>query len=225
MLKIIFRDLYVNSETGVVYQEGDIIKNLPLANTLRVIAREGVDAIYGDGSLAEKMIEEINANDGIVTLDDLRIYKPKWDKSVSTKLFTGDTLHTPPIPSSGCIFTFILNILEGYNFHEESFEHHQEEKLIYHRIVEAFKFGFGMRTKLGDEINAEIVKIVRELTDVDFATHIRALINDDHTFDNASYYGANGSVTVDYGTGHISILAQNGDAVSLTSTINSMWVA
>jgi gamma-glutamyltranspeptidase/glutathione hydrolase/leukotriene-C4 hydrolase len=116
-------------------------------------------------------VTEIQANGGIVTMDDLRVYQPKFAPSVAAKLFQGDTLHTTPIPSAGCVLAFILNILEGYKLHEHSYEHHRSDKLIYHRIVEAFKFGFGMRTALGDEISAGVVETVRNLLDVDFATH------------------------------------------------------
>lgn len=199
------------------------MKNLKLAETLKIIAAEGVDAIYSEkGSLGHKMVEEIQANGGVVTMDDFRSYNPKWGSSVSTKLFNGDTLHTTPIPSSGCLITFILNILEGYKLYENSFKYHDENKLIYHRIVEAFKFAFGERTKLGDVLNADVVETVRELQNVDYANRIITFINDEHTFNDTSYYGAKGHVALDYGTAHVSILASNGDAVSLTSTINYM---
>lgn len=215
--------MYINPTTNDVYKEGDTLKNLKLAQALKAIASEGANAIYStNGSLGQKLVAEIQANGGVVTMDDLNIYQTRWSPAVSTKLYQGDTLYTTPVPSCGSVLAFILNILEGYKFHENSYEYHRGEKLIYHRIVEAFKFGFGMRTRLGDEINAEIVATVRELMSVDFASHIRTFIDDEQTFNDTSYYLANGSVTLDSGTGHISVLAPNGDAVSLTSTINSV---
>ena len=44
-------------------------------------------------------------------------------------------------------------------------------------------------------------------------------IQDDRTHDKASYYARYFS-DADYGTTHLAILAENGDAVSVTSTIN-----
>jgi len=215
--------LYINPATNTIYHEGEKMKNPKLAETLKIIAEEGVDAIYSEkGSLGHKLVEEIQANGGVVSMDDFRIYNPKWGSSVSTKLFNGDTLHTTPIPSSGCLITFILNILEGYKLYENSLKYHDENKLIYHRIVEAFKFAFGERTKLGDVLNADVVEAVRELQNVDYANRIITFINDEHTFNDTSYYGTKGSVTPDYGTAHVSILAPNGDAVALSSTINYM---
>jgi gamma-glutamyltranspeptidase / glutathione hydrolase / leukotriene-C4 hydrolase len=141
---------------------------------------------------------------------------------VSTKLFNGDTLHTAPLPSSGTILTFIMNILEGYRFNEQPYTWHRNDKLIYHRIVEAFKFGFGMRTRLGDETTPEIEAAIEELLDVIFADKIREKIDDERTFNDTAHYGANGPIALDYGTAHVSILAPNGDSVSLTSTINTV---
>jgi gamma-glutamyltranspeptidase/glutathione hydrolase/leukotriene-C4 hydrolase len=199
------------------------LKNPKLAETLQIIANEGVDAIYGEnGTLGVKMVEEIQSHGGLVTLDDLWIYQPKWSRSVSTKLYQGNILYAPTLPSSGSVLAFILNILEGYNFHENTFEYHRENKLIYHRIIEAFKFGFAMRTKLGDELSPEVAHALRDITNVEFANHIRTKINDTTTYNDINYYGANGTVKNDYGTGHISILSPNGDAISLTATINSM---
>ena len=48
---------------------------------------------------------------------------------------------------------------------------------------------------------------------------LRKLIQDDRTYDNVSYYARFFS-DADYGTTHLAVLAKNGDAVSVTSTIN-----
>ena len=48
----------------------------------------------------------------------------------------------------------------------------------------------------------------------------RLRINDSSTINDPNYYGATYLPPVDAGTSHTSILAPNGDAVSVTSTIN-----
>lgn len=176
--------------------------NKKLAQTLKILAVEGAEAIYNvtHGSLAKKIVDEIEAVGGIVTLDDLRIYKPRWGEAVVRKLFNGDTIHTAALPSSGPILNFVMHIIEGYKFHEKSYEFHRGDKLIYHRIVEAFKFAFGARTKLGDEINAQVIETLREIGDAEFVNQIRSLINDDVTSNNTAYYRANGPIVEDHGT-------------------------
>ena len=45
-------------------------------------------------------------------------------------------------------------------------------------------------------------------------------INDDYTVNEPTFYNGNSFVPDDHGTGHTSVIAPNGDAVSVTSTIN-----
>lgn len=172
--------------------------------------------------MGQKLVDEIQTAGGIITMDDLRNFQPKWGKPTASELFNGEVLYTFPMPATGHVINFIFNVLNGYNFQDHSLDFHKQEKLIYHRIIEAFKFGFAARTKLGDEESAEVLKTLGELASREHADDIRAMIRDDKTFNDFAYYGANASVVADHGTGHISILASNGDAVALTTTINLM---
>lgn len=196
------------------------MRNLKLAGALKAIAVEGADSIYGGGSLAQGIVTEIQDAGGIITMEDLNNYEPKWGDAVSTRLFNGDAIYNFPLPASGNIINFIINVLNGYKFEEHSLDYHNDEKLIYHRIVEAFKFAFAKRTKLGDESSLEVNATLDELGSLQYADYIRSLINDDQTFNDFEHYGTNNALKTDYGTGQITILAPNGDAVSLTSTVN-----
>ncbi len=72
---------------------------------------------------------------------------------------------------------------------------------------------------LGDESdNENITRVIKNLRDTKFVDEIREKIIDFKTF-TASYYGMPHDRD-NHGTAHISVLA-NGDAVALTSTINS----
>lgn len=91
----------------------------------------------------------------------------------------------------------------------------------WHRLIETFKHAYGHRTNLGDiHFEPSVREIYEDLIDPKFAAEIRKLILDDRTFEDMSYYGANFSNVEDHGTAHISVLAPNGDAISVTSTIN-----
>jgi hypothetical protein len=62
------------------------------------------------------------------------------------------TLYTVPPPGSGVILTLILNILNGIVPTENNIT-------TYQRITEAFKYGYGKRTQLGDPNFVDISEV------------------------------------------------------------------
>lgn len=110
--------------------------------------------------------------------------------------------------------------------------------LYYHRLCEAFKHAYAKRSFLGDSTFVDVnqvnqstykkhsfyytipsFKILQNLTNPVYIDEIFKLINDSTTFPE-SYYNPEWTFQNDRGTAHISVLAENGDAVSMTSTIN-----
>lgn len=53
---------------------GEIYKLPKLAETLRIIAKEGVDAIY-NGSLTSKVLEDLKKVKSLITKEDLANYE------------------------------------------------------------------------------------------------------------------------------------------------------
>ena len=71
-------------------------------------------------------------------------------------------------------------------------------------------------------LRIDSVQLVANLTSDEFAFETFSKIDDTFTVNNASYYGADfAQPPPDEGTGHVSVLAPNGDAVAVTSTINT----
>ncbi|KAH3836666.1 hypothetical protein DPMN_110037 [Dreissena polymorpha] len=60
------------------------------------------------------------------------------------------------------------------------------------------------------------------MTDPSFGYARRQQINDTRTFGSDYYHPIVDSAWEDHGTSHLSVLASNGDAVSITSTINTL---
>ncbi|KAG5666202.1 hypothetical protein PVAND_017619, partial [Polypedilum vanderplanki] len=69
------REIFIDPETNKLYKEGEKVKRLKLAETLEIIARDGVDAIYGGGDIGKKLIEDVQSYGGILTEEDLINYE------------------------------------------------------------------------------------------------------------------------------------------------------
>ena len=67
-----------------------------------------------------------------------------------------------------------------------------------------------------------IDEVIGNLTSQDYANIIRMSIKDNKTYSDPAFYGAVTTNKEDHGTAHISVLAPDGSAVSVTSTINQV---
>lgn len=212
---------YVNPATGKVYREGELLKLPQLAATLRAIADEG-EAAYYNGSLTASILADLKDIGSIITREDLLFYKPLITKATEITLDNGVRVFSPPPPSSGVLLSFMLNVLDGYNFTGADMSTTEGAIRTLHRVIETFKFAYAKRTDLADENFANITDLVANLTSRAYADSIRAQITDNSTH-NVSYYGPTFYDRFTTGTAHLSIIDAEGNAVSVTSTINARF--
>ena len=108
-----FRKTFTHPLTGKPLVEGDLVKRPILAETLRKIAENGTADVLYRGPIGEKLIEEIQARGGIMTMEDLNNYKVVWEEPAETFLSNGFKLYSSPPPGSGSIVEGILTFLDS----------------------------------------------------------------------------------------------------------------
>lgn len=131
-------------------------------------------------------------------------------------------MYTTPLPSSGVILAFILRVMDGL--------YTDRIEVYWHRLAETFKHAYGQRSNLGDLCNetnfaGAIHETLDKIKSDKFINYIRTLIMDNTTRMDYQYYGGNFEVKEDHGTANMAVLAPNGDAITVTSTINNYFGA
>ena len=203
---------------GQPYKAGDRLVQKDLAKTLRLIARNGPVAFY-QGSIADAIAASSVAGKGIITKTDLQQYKVRELAPVECDYRGYHIVSAPPPSSGGVVICEILNILEGYPLKDLGFRSAQ----AVHYQIEAMRHAYVDRNSyLGDP---DFVKNpLDRLLDKGYAEKVRAAI--DPTKAGVSkdlkpgvppHEGIN--------TTHYSIVDNQGNAVSVTYTLNDWFGA
>jgi gamma-glutamyltranspeptidase/glutathione hydrolase len=203
---------------GKPYKAGDRLVQKDLARTLRLIAQRGPDAFYR-GPIADAIAASSTAGKGIITKTDLEQYKVRELAPIECDYRGYHVVSAPPPSSGGVVVCEILNVLEGYPLKDLGFRSAQ----AVHYQIEAMRHAYLDRNSyLGDP---DFVKNPTDrLLDKAYAAKIRAAI--DPTKAGVSrdlkpgvppHEGSN--------TTHYSIVDSQGNAVSVTYTLNDWFGA
>ena len=200
------------------FKEGDTIKNIAFAKALKLISEKGEEAFY-KGEIAKSIVEEVRESGGIIDLEDMAAYKPKWRIPVNFK-YKELNIFSMGHPSSGGIcLAQMLKMVEKYPIKEFGYNNEKTIQLM----IEAERRSYADRSKfLGDP---DFVKIP-----------IDTLINDKYLLNRMkdfSFSKATSSSKINPGeiiswkeseeTTHFSIIDQFGNAISTTTTLNASY--
>ena len=106
------RDIYFRPD-GSLKKIGDLIANPDLAKTLRRIAAEGADVFY-QGDIATRIAEDMQANGGLLSDEDLVQYKTTRNHPLETT-YRGLKISSNHPPGGGIMVLEMLNILEHFD--------------------------------------------------------------------------------------------------------------
>ena len=202
---------------GKPLAQGTTWRNPELAAVLKRIAQEGPKGFY-EGETAQLIVAEMKRGGGIITLDDLRRYQPKWREPVFFEYRGHRVISMPPASSGGLTVALMANILEGYDLKQLGFR--SPEAL--HLITEASRRAFADRNSfLGD---ADFVKVPEErFLSEEYAGKQRATISRERATPSADIKPGLGEASESDHTTHVSIVDERGNAVAFTTTLNELF--
>jgi gamma-glutamyltranspeptidase/glutathione hydrolase len=199
------------------FKVGDTIKYLTLAITLEKILKNGETEFY-KGKTAKKLVKFLKRKGGIISLKDLKKYKTVWRNPITFQYKELNIISMSPPSSGGITLAQIMKMIEPYEV--KNLKHNSADYI--HLLVEAERRAYADRNYfLGDPDFVKIPKL--ELLDENYLKK---------RMDNYTFEKATSSKTVSHGdiqviesdeTTHYSIVDKNGNAVSVTTTLNGAY--
>lgn len=199
------------------WKAGERFKYEELAQTLERIRDNGSYEFY-NGETAKRIVSYVQELGGILSLDDLKNYRAQWRKPI-TFTYKDYTISSMPLPSSGGIcLAQILKSVEPYNIGQ--YPHNGEQYI--QLLVEAERRAYADRAYyMGD---ADFVKVpTQQLLSPDYLKERMSSFSWDRASKSTEI--AHGKI-VGYEsdeTTHYSIVDRFGNAVAVTTTLNTNY--
>lgn len=210
-----------NKNELIFKDPGDIVNDPVLSKTLQNIAVYGPDYLYK--TMAETLAKEIQDVGGIITANDIRNYQPLITEPLKSNI---SGYHYYGVGGSSSGGPAIIGILQ--------FMTSIDEPLIslgnnyYHYLVECFKHIFAIRSNLGDPAYVNVTNVYNAILSNNYLNYLQHTFTSDlktqsSLLNYGGIYNLQYLMKIDAGTSHLSILDADGNAVSMTSTINTYF--
>ncbi len=197
-------------DSGHAPAPGSRWRQADLGRTLAAIRDEGRDGFYR-GWVADSIVAEMELGGGIISHQDLIDYRAEWRDPVQIDYRGYTILSMPPASSGGVTMAQILNIMEGWS----SLPKFGTAELL-HREAEAMRRAFTDRNVyLGDPAFVQMPMAM--LLSQDYADSLHAQIGD--VASKTAPFDP--SIRTGFNTTHYSVVDNEGNAVSVTTTLNS----
>ena len=197
---------------------GDTLRQPELAATLGRIRDQGPDGFYR-GETADLIVAEMERGNGVMTYEDLASYEAAWRDPISFRYRGHSVISMPPSSSGGATMAEMANILERYDI--GSIPWHGVEMI--HLYAEAWKRAYADRNHyLADPDFVEMP--LDRMTSTEYAAERASTIATSSATPSMEV-GPGMEAGRDEGenTTHYSIVDGDGNAVAVTTTINSWY--
>ena len=201
----------------IPWKKGDILVQKELAQTLKLIQKQGEKAFY-EGKNAQLLVAEMKRGNGIITLEDLKNYKTKERKALQFD-YKNHEIVSMPLPSSGGIL--LAQMLKMSSFENlENFQQNSPEAVQV--MVEAERRAFADRAEfMGDP------DFIEDKTEMLISEEYLKNRWKNFSFEKATPSSEVGKIITQpkesTETTHISIIDKFGNAVAVTTTLNGLY--
>ena len=196
-----------------LYSAGEILIQKDLASTLKELSKNGPDAFYF-GKIAQLIVEEMERNGGLITLEDLKNYNVAERQPLVGTYKGYEIVSMPPSSSGGTHLIQMLNMLEEFPIKEMGFGSAD----TIHILAEVMKRAYADRSKyLGD---SDFYKVPSSLTSKKYAISLNKDISLEKVTPSEDVSPGDPYPYESPDTTHFSVMDSYGNAVSNTYTLN-----
>jgi gamma-glutamyltranspeptidase/glutathione hydrolase len=183
-----------------------------LARTLAAVGARGTAAVYA-GPVARAIADAVAARGGVLTTADLARYRPRWRRPLCGT-FRGRRVVTFPPPGSGGIVLEVLGLLARDDLGALG----AGSPTLLHLLAGALAQGFADRARWYGDPAFTAVPVPRLLAPARLRA-LRARLSAVRVTEPET------ALVPDAGTAHVSVVDADGNAVALTTTINTAFGA
>ncbi len=203
---------------------GTVIRQPALAATYRLLAEHGPGVLY-DGALGTRMIDAVQAADGLMTAGDLRSFDVEWLEP-ARGTYRGLQVRSTGWPLTSYEVLMNLNLMEGFDL--GAMGHNSADTI--HTVAEAMKLSMTERCRYGGSANPPPPGLLSK----GYASERRTLIDPERAAVAASERGVrlfpDGTIQpgspADFNrecTTHFSVVDEDGNAIAITQSLGAAF--
>ena len=208
---------YLLSEEGKEWKAGDLLVQADLAATLDLILKKKSKGFY-TGQTARLVVKEMKAKNGLISKKDLRNYQAVWRTPIKSQYKNYQIIGMPPPSSGGVALAQLLQMVAPYSLHQWG----PNSDSTFQVMAEAERRVYADRSKwLGDP---DFVKVpVNELIDPVYTSSRMGQMNFNQATKSSDILAGVFPGYESPETTHYSIVDGEGNAVSITTTLNNSY--